>query len=374
MTYDDDHDSDEDLVGVLPLDESMEANSPANKGLLPIRHPNHDLFICDVLDAVPKDDLASMEHPVFSLSTKPDHQTRHYEHNGQVINIIPSGKGMATIHDKDILIYCISQLIAKMNRGEAPGRTLRLRANELLIATNRQRSGQGYKLLGDALTRLRGTTVQTNIKTGGVETNTVFGLLEEAKVSRHTFDGRMIDIEVTLSDWVYRSVLGKNVLTISRDYFRLRKPFERRVYEIARKHCGMSKSWKIDLKLLYKKCGVQSALRVFKYRMKRLCDHDKEYSHFPDYSISMDDDFVYFVNRFLERRDLEERSQSPDGRPIVDPEVMNDAKIIAPGYDVYALYEEWVAWWKDMGGPKIQDPDKAFLGFCRRRNERKPMR
>ncbi len=26
------------------------------------RHQNHDLFICDVLDAIPKDDMASMEH------------------------------------------------------------------------------------------------------------------------------------------------------------------------------------------------------------------------------------------------------------------------------------------------------------------------
>ena len=40
--------------------------------LLPQRHPNHDLFICDVLDAIPKDDMASMEHPIFSLATKAD--------------------------------------------------------------------------------------------------------------------------------------------------------------------------------------------------------------------------------------------------------------------------------------------------------------
>src|SRR3546814_8985814 len=77
--------------------------------LLPVRHPNQDLFICDVLDAIPKDDMASMEHPVFSLSTKPDNRMRRYEHNGNVIEIIPSGKGLATIHDKDILLYCISQ-------------------------------------------------------------------------------------------------------------------------------------------------------------------------------------------------------------------------------------------------------------------------
>src|SRR3546814_20873311 len=58
--------------------------------LLPVRHPNQDLFICDVLDAIPKDDMASMETPVFSLSTKPDNRTRRYEHNGNVIELITS--------------------------------------------------------------------------------------------------------------------------------------------------------------------------------------------------------------------------------------------------------------------------------------------
>ena len=41
-------------------------------GLLPDRHPTADFFVCDILDALPKDDMATMEHPVFSLSTRPD--------------------------------------------------------------------------------------------------------------------------------------------------------------------------------------------------------------------------------------------------------------------------------------------------------------
>ena len=52
----------------------------------------------------------------------------------------------------------------------------------------------------------------------------------------------MILVTVTLSDWIYRSVLARSVLTLHRDYFRLRKPLERRVYEIARKHCGGRRS------------------------------------------------------------------------------------------------------------------------------------
>lgn len=340
--------------------------------LLPVRHPNQDLFICDVLDAIPKDDMASMEHPVFSLSTKPDNRMRRYEHNGSVIEIIPSGKGLATIHDKDVLIYCISQLIAKMNQGEEPNRTVRLQAYDMLCATNRQTSGEGYRLLADALTRLRGTTIRTNIKTGGVEETRIFGLIEEARVTRKTFDGRMLDLEITLSDWVYRSVISKNVLTLHRDYFRLRKPFERRMYELARKHCGMQDEWRIGLELLQKKCGSSSPLRVFRALVKKVCEHDANHGHIPDYAVSMDGDVVLFRKR-SGLKPLPD-SEARDDAPYIDPETMHDAKTAAPGYDVYALYEEWVAWWRDMGQPDLKSPGGAFVGFCKKRHERKPLR
>jgi len=115
--------------------------------LLPDRHPNLDLFICDVLDAIPKDDMASMEHPVFSLCTKPDMRYLRYEHNGNTLEIIPSGIGMATIHDKDVLIYCASQILAKDQNVDESARTVRLKAYDLLVFSNRQTSGEGYRKL-----------------------------------------------------------------------------------------------------------------------------------------------------------------------------------------------------------------------------------
>lgn len=79
--------------------------------LLPDRYPNRDFFQCDILDATPKSDMVSMEHPIFSLSTKPDTTIRFYEHNGNTLEVVPSVLGLATIWDKDILLYCISQLV-----------------------------------------------------------------------------------------------------------------------------------------------------------------------------------------------------------------------------------------------------------------------
>lgn len=342
--------------------------------LLPVRHPNQDLFVCDILDAIPKDDMASMEHPVFSLSTKPDNRMRRYEHNGSVIEIIPSGQGLATIHDKDILIYCISQLMAKMNQGIQPSRTVRLQAYDLLVATNRQTSGEGYRLLTDALTRLRGTTIRTNIQTGGIEETKIFGLIEEASILRKSFDGRMQEIEITLSEWVYRSIISKNVLTLHRDYFRLRKPFERRMYELARKHCGMQDEWSISLELLQKKCGSNSPQRVFRALVKKVCEHDALHTHFPDYAISMQDDMVRFVNRSA-LRDAAKPTKDDDEMPRMDlMEAIHDAKLVAPGYDAYALLSEWAEWWRDTGKPELKNPTAAFVSFCKKRHERRPMR
>lgn len=336
--------------------------------LLPDRHPNRDFFICDVLDAIPKDDMASMEHPIFSLSTKPDHRVLKYEHNGLTVEIAPSVRGLATIHDKDILIYCISQLMAKMNRGEKPHRELFLTAHDLLVSTNRETSGDGYRRLVEALERLSGTRIKTNIKTGSEEITSGFGLVDSWRVIRKSDSGRMVSVKVTLSDWMYNAVLGHEVLTLHRDYFRLRKPLERRVYEIARKHCGKSDEWRIGLKTLQKKSGSNSPPRVFKAMIRKLVAHD----YLPDYSVELNGETVIFTNR--ETMKAISEPEDMDSFPVLDPESYNDARIVAPGFDVYYLEQEWLAMWCDSGKPRLKNPDKAFIGFCKRRyqNNRNP--
>jgi len=137
--------------------------------LLPDRHPQKDLFVCDIIDAVPKGDMASMEHPVFTLSTKPDLKPRRYQRGDNFIQVSPSHYGLATVHDRDVLIYCISQCMAALNEGRKVTRSLRFKAHDLLVATNRQTSGQGYQLFKEALRRLQGTQIETNIRQGGKE-------------------------------------------------------------------------------------------------------------------------------------------------------------------------------------------------------------
>ena len=174
--------------------------------------------------------MASMEHPIFSLATKPDTRILRYEHKNVTVEIAPSVRGLATIYDKDILIYCISQLMAKKNAGEPLAQTLHLNAHDLLVWTNRETSGDAYRRLKESLERLSGTRITTNIKAGGEVFTEGFGLIDSWRVIRETKSGRMSELKVQLSDWVYKIIQGSEVLTLSRDYFRLRKPTDRRIY------------------------------------------------------------------------------------------------------------------------------------------------
>lgn len=339
--------------------------------LLPDRHPNPDFFVCDVLDAVPKDDMASMEHPIFSLSTKPDTRILKYEHNGNKVEIAPSVRGLATIHDKDVLIYCISQLVAKINRGEEPSRVIRLKAYDLMVSTNRETSGDGYRRLKETFERLAGTRITTDILTNGERVISGFGLIDawEIKIKDQKM-ARMVELEVTLSKWMYNAILGKEVLTLHRDYFRLRKPLERRMYELARKHCGRQDRWQISIEMLKKKCGSSSTDKEFKRLVSNICEEDAAHSHMPDYAVTLDGENVRFTSRSASMAGKREA----DDAPLLDTETYHDARTVAPGLDIYALEQEWRMFWIDSGKPELKSPDAAFIGFCKRRYEQQKMR
>jgi len=327
----------------------------ASGGLLPDRHPTGDFFVCDIFGASPKDDLASMEHPIFSLATRPDARVLRYTHNGAEVTVTPSVRGRATIHDKDILIYCISQLMAAVNAGAATSRQLTLKAHDLLVATNRDTSGDAYARLREAFERLAGTRITTNIETGGQETTSGFGLIEAWQIVRRSRGGRMARVTVTLSDWLYRAVLSKSVLTLSRDYFRLRKPLERRIYEIARKHCGRQESWRVSLDTLLVKSGSTSPRRVFRRMIRDMIASN----HLPDYELAEEGADVIRVTPRAARL-------APGEAPALAPGTLEEARALAPGWDVYALQADWHAYWARSGRPRLRAPDRAFLGFVRR--------
>ena len=350
--------------------ESPKPIPAVSEHLLPARHADHDLFICDVGDAVLKDIVQHMEHPFYSLSKRPETTVRRYEHGGNWLEVTPSVKGLATIYDKDILIYAISQLMAKLRRGETVGRRVRINSHEFLRFTNRGTGGKDYKALVDSMERLRGTTISTNIRSGDEEQIDTFGLIESSSVRRKFgLDGRLMWVEVTLSEWVFNAIRNQEVLTLHPDYFRLRKPMERRIYELARKHCGQQRSWRCGIEILHKKSGSKSPLKHFRYLLKDIATND----HLPDYRIELEDggEIVRFTNRGT--------MHEAQGRALADQtsgirlsgEAYQAARAAAPGWDVHALEQEWRSWMADGGLDAPRSPDKAFVGFCTKWFERR---
>lgn len=248
-----------------------------------------------------------------------------------------------------------------LNAGREVSQVIHFKAYDLLTATNRMTNGQGYQALRDALERLSGTRISTNITTGGAEIFETFGLIERAKIVRETREGRMQEVEIKLSDWVFNAIKHNEVLTLHRDYFRLRRPLERRIYEIARKHCGYKKEWKITLELLKDKCGSTSTLREFRRLVKNIVRQDQNHGHMPDYAVVFDEenDMVLFTNKDTMKQD------KPPALPLsvtLDPDVYHEARMAAPGWDVYELEQQWRGWITEPP----RNPNAAFLGFCRK--------
>ncbi len=169
----------------------------------------------------------------------------------------------------------------------------------------------------------------------------------------------MVSVAVTLSEWLYRAVLSKSVLTLSRDYFRLRKPLERRVYELARKHCGRQAEWNVGLATLHKKAGSTAPLRVFRAALRRMIAE----GNLPEYDLSeAPGDVIRVIRR---------RAATPAlDAPLLASETLEEARGMAPGLDVHALEAEWHSWWEETGRPRLSSPDRAFLGWLAGRAER----
>jgi plasmid replication initiation protein len=268
--------------------------------LLPDRHPIRDFFVADILDWALKDDRHSMEHPMFSLSKKPDRRIRRYERNAVHVTIKPGADGMATIWDIDVLIYALSQLVEALNRGQPINRTVQVKAYDLLVVTNRHTGGKNYDRLADAFRRLKGTVIETDITTNGIRQRRGFGLVDSWEiVEKSPSSGRMVAIKLTLSEWLYNAVAAREVLTLNRDYFRLDGGLERRLYELARKHCGQQTKWAVGMELLHKKSGSADLLKRFRAAVKRIVLADS----LPDYRLKYDPatDHVVFYSKDSKR-------------------------------------------------------------------------
>lgn len=251
-----------------------------------------DLFLETILDTPVKDERALMEFPFFALTKQARMTPFIYDDNVARIEIQPGHKGMATIWDKDVLIYCASLINERLERNLPFSRTLQISAHNFLKVTGRSTGKRGYELFLDALDRLQSTTIKTTITSGFKDERERrgFSWLDSYRVvEKDTRSGRrvMAAVEITLNRWLYRALVeDRRVLTIDRAYFSLSKSLERRLYELARKHCGHQQMWTIGLARLAEKCGSDRDLRNFKREIKIISERDS----LPQYHVRLSDE------------------------------------------------------------------------------------
>jgi hypothetical protein len=350
-------------TGAATVEERTPKRTPV------ILNPEEDLFYVEpLLDVGLKSDIASMEHPIYSLSKKQDNSITRYEHNGSFIEITPSVKGRATIYDKDLLLYITSHLLRGLNENKKISQYVRMTAHDFLRFADRGKGGRSYQLLKDAFERLAGTRIQTNIKTADRQEFSTFGLIESARVVSESRDGRMLDIEVKLSDWMFKAILASEILTLHPDYFRLSRPLARRLYELARKHCGAQAKWVISLEVCMKKAGSKGPLKEFRRQVKEVIDDIEVDQHFPDYDIEIEGDSLVFTKKAGSRVGVR-GGASKAARPVLSSDTYAKARKVAPGYDVYALEKDWIAFWEMKLKPALKSPDAAFIAYCRKRGK-----
>ncbi|MFV9989296.1 MAG: replication initiator protein A [Coxiella endosymbiont of Dermacentor nuttalli] len=279
------------------LDNTKKIGKYNLKTLRPQIHRQLEFFIADDVDICTfRDEIASMEHPFFALKSG-DLTVREYKNGNVLVTVKPSVDGLATIFDKDIWIYVISKLQEAINNNQDISRTITFTPYDFFITTNRDNGGKNYKLLEQALSRLSGTRVKTNIiYSEDAQETTEFGLIDSWRIIEKQKGKLEIGmVEVTLPNWLYQAITKTRVLQISPDYFRIRKAIDRRLYEIARKHCGSQAEFTICLEKLYSKTGSTAALSKFKFNIKQLA----KTNDLPDYEILFDPatDKLTFKNR-----------------------------------------------------------------------------
>lgn len=255
-------------------------------------------FIADDVDICTfRDELASMEHPFFALKGG-DTKVREYRNGNITITIRPlAGIGLATIFDKDIWIYTISKLQEAFNNSEKISRTVAFTPHDFFVTTNRNKGGRAYEDLEKALSRLKGTTIKTNIVYSEDQRETIeFGLIDSWRiVEKQKGKLEFGMVEIILPNWLFQAISKTKILQISSDYFRIRKAMDRRIYEIARKHCGSKQEFIICLDKLHQKTGSTRALRKFRFDIKRFI----KTNNLPDYKVFFNSitDKVTFKNR-----------------------------------------------------------------------------
>lgn len=277
----------------VPVLSAQVAATPECPPLAPLDHLEQPLFLTDFFDYVLKEDGVTMEAAIFAISSKPDQTAWEWkgEDGKSRVNIYPSPiHGRATQFDKDLLIFATSLAVKGINvvMSDSCGTVVRFRLSDYLVSTNRPLNADAEQETECALGRLRGTFIETNIRTGGRRIKGGFGIISSWEMTKEAnAAGRVIHIKIALSKWISNALRAHEVVSIHPDYFQLKTALERRFYELARKYCAHQTTFSIGLAKLKDQAGSTDDLSDFRRQVQAIVE-------LPGHTVTIDDDKVTF--------------------------------------------------------------------------------
>jgi len=229
-----------------------------------------------------------MDFPFFALSKVAVQKPVDYKIGNLSIQIRPSATGIATMYDKEIILYVASLMAQAISRGEDVDQDFTFTAHDFFRITGVARpSKRDYQRFTDALERLQGTQIKTNIRTGSQIDKGWFSWLSEAAatyVELPNGEQQMRLVKVRLCPWLHRAIQRDgHIYHYHHDYFRL-GTIERRLYEIAHCHCD-GEEIEMPIEMLSVKVGSTATLARFKHYLKGVEAGDS----LPEYRIALKD-------------------------------------------------------------------------------------
>lgn len=248
--------------------------------------PQGELFLLDSpLHGEIRGERSLMAFPFFALAKNAWMKPLAYNTESVSIEVRPSASGVATIYDKEIVLYIASLMAAKIEAGEDVTQDFIFTAHDLFTVTGSNHSARSYGRLSEALERLQGTQIKTNIEAGGEGEEGFFSWLSEARLhysKTRSGERRLKAVKVRLCDWLFRAILrDRQVLNYAHAYFQL-GPIERRIYEVARSTCD-GERMEVDLATFRLQIGYQNPLANFRNALKQIAGTNA----IPDYQLEL---------------------------------------------------------------------------------------
>ena len=315
-----------------------------------------------------------MEAPFLSLSKKPRFQPIRYSGPNGVTVTVAGGEphGIANIWDWDLVIWLLSQIRQATDQGLSVSRKVRFSRWAYLKDARRHTGGDEYKRLESTIARLKNTMITTTIRARKSRT-VMFNWLEYVEIERDE-NGNLQNAVVVLPEWLFDAVCDHDlVLTLHRDYFLLTGGIERYLYRILRKSAGAT-SWKWKLRTLHERSGTTQQYKYFARDLRKIIARKK----LLDYSLSL---VVQNGEQWLKATRVGKQLPTNEIKPRTSElvhflrlksDTYEAARKVAPGFDVYAIESIWRSYCQKKK-VAIENPDRAFIGFCRTYAKKNPI-